>query len=395
LERNSTVFQFLFLERQRMNAWRAEWFAMEDAVYLDAAGQGPLPRTAIRAAQQALEWKKFPHRVPQGTYTELPNRVRALAARLIGGQPEEIAITPGASSGLAAVATGLDWKPGDEVLIAQGEFPAQFTTFLPLAAAGKLVVKIVKPAGRFLAASDFIAQIGPRTRLISASLVRYDNGARLDAAQVARACHDAGALLLLDAAQCAGAMPMDVAALGADFVTASGYKWLLGPYGTGFFWARAKLIEQMAVGPFYWQALEDEASFDMLSEGEFHLAAGARRWDAPETASPFNLAALEASLEFLLGAGVDTVWQHNRGLIAAMIERLPRDSCVLASPADPDERGPFACVRARHPEKTPAIFERLRQAGIFVTMRQNTLRISPHLYNSALDIDRLLAVLAL
>src|SRR5579862_4425744 len=175
-ERNSTVFRFPFLERQRMNAWRAEWFAMEDAVYLDAAGQGPLPRTAIRAAQQALEGKKCPHHVPQGTYTELPNRVRTLAARLIGGQPEEIAITTGASSGLATVANGLDWNAGDEVLIAQGEFPAHFTAFLPLAAAGKLVVRVVKPAGRFLAASDFISHIGPRTRLVSASLVRYDNG---------------------------------------------------------------------------------------------------------------------------------------------------------------------------------------------------------------------------
>src|SRR6202035_2574751 len=136
-----------------MSDWRAEWFAMEDAVSLAAAGQGCLPRAAIRATQQALEWKKFPHRMPQGTPSDLPNRVRALAARLIGGQPEEIAITTGATAGLIAVATGHDWNPGDEVLIAQGEFPAHFTAFLPLAAAGKLQVKIVTPAGRFLAAS--------------------------------------------------------------------------------------------------------------------------------------------------------------------------------------------------------------------------------------------------
>lgn len=254
---------------------------------------------------------------------------------------------------------------------------------------------MIKPAGRFLAAPDFVAHIGPRTRLISASLVRFDNGAKLDAVSVARACHDTGALLLLDAAQCAGAMPIDVASLEADFVTGSGYKWLLGPYGTGFFWARANLVEQMTAGPFYWQALEDTANFDMLSEGEFRLARGAKRWDAAETASFFNLAAMEASLQFLLGAGVETVWQHNRSLIAGMIERLPRDACVLASPADPSERGPFACITARHREKIPAIYERLRQAGIFVTMRQNTLRIAPHLYNSELDMDRMLGILAL
>jgi cysteine desulfurase / selenocysteine lyase len=377
-----------------MTDWRSEWFPIEDAVYLNVAGQGPLPRVAIRAVQDALEWKKFPQQMPDDVSFELPNKVRALAARLVGGKAEEIAITTGATGGLAAVAAGLDWRPDDEVLIARGEFPAHFTTFLPLSAAGRLRVKIVKPAGRFLAASDFIEQIGPRTRLVSASLVRFDNGARLDAARVARACHDAGALLLLDAAQCAGAMPIDVAALGADFLTASGYKWLLGPYGTGFFWVRSELIEQMRAGPFYWQAaFENSSDFTMLSEGELRPTRGARRWDAPETASFFNLAALAASLEFLVRVGVDTVWRHNGKLIAAMIERLPLDRCVLASPAKEEERGPFVCVAARKGEATPALFEQLRQAGIIVSLREGAIRVAPHLYNSERDMDRLLAVL--
>ena len=97
--------------------------------------------------------------------------------------------------------------------------------------------------------------------------MRFDDGVRLDAAKIARACHNANALLLLDVAQCAGALPIDVRALGADFVAASGYKWLLSPYGTGFFWARADLIERMRVGPFYWMALEDAEKFHTLSTG--------------------------------------------------------------------------------------------------------------------------------
>src|SRR6202158_781584 len=240
-----------------MTDWRKEWFEFEDAAYLNAAGQGPLPRVALHAAGQALEWKKFPHTMPDNVYFDLPNSIRTSLATLIGGAAEEIAITTGTSSGLAAVAAGLNWKPCDEVLIAHGEFPAHFTTWLPMQAAGKLKVIVVEPRERFLTADDFIAHIGPRTRLISTSLVRFDNGVRLDAAKIARACHDAGALLLLDAAQCAGAVPMDARALGADFITASAYKWLLSPYGTGFLWVRGELIEQMRVGPFYWMALED------------------------------------------------------------------------------------------------------------------------------------------
>ena len=377
-----------------MTDWGKEWFEIEDATYLNAAGQAPLPRVALHAAAQALEWKKFPHIIPDSIYFELPNRIRTSLAKLIGGAAEEIAVTTGTSSGLAAVAAGLDWKPGDEVLIARGEFPAHFTAWLPMQAAGKLKVIVVEPRDRFLTADDFIAHIGPRTRLISTSLVRFDDGVRLDATKIAHACHDAGALLLLDVAQCAGALPIDIRTLGADFLAGSGYKWLLSPFGTGFFWARAELIEQMRVGPFYWMALEDAERFHTLSTGVYNLAKGARRWDSPETASFSNLAAMDASLSLLLRVGVEAVWEHARRLIELMIDRLPRDRCVLASPASADARGPYACVAARKPEMTAQVFERLRAAQVFVSLREGALRISPHLYNTERDIDRLLSVLA-
>lgn len=377
-----------------MTDWREEWFDFDDAAYLNTAGQGPLPRVSIRAAQQALEWKKFPHNMPDSIYFDLPNRIRESLAKLVGGHAEEIAITTGATPGMSAVAQGLEWKPEDEVLVAQGEFPAHFATWLPMQAAGRLKVKIVAPRGRFITADDFIAQIGPRTRLVSASLVRFDNGARLDAARIAKACHAAGGLLLLDAAQCAGAMPIDVRALEADFLTASGYKWLLSPYGTGFFWARAELIEQMRPAPFYWMALENAAQFHRLSLGEYKLAPGARRWDSPETGSFFNLAAMDASLEFVLRVGVQQVWEHNRRLMEQMIERLPLDRCVLASPPSADERGPYACVAMRKPEATPALFDKLCAAKVYVSLREGALRVAPHLYNSERDLDRLLTILA-
>jgi cysteine desulfurase / selenocysteine lyase len=376
-----------------MTDWRKEWFEFEDATYLNIAAQGPLPRVALLAAAQALEWKKFPHTLPESVYFDLPDRIRASLAKLIGGAAEEIAITTGASSGLSAVAQGLEWKPSDEVLIARGEFPAHFTAWLPMQAAGRLKVIVVEPRERFLTADDFIAHIGPHTRLVSTSLVRFDDGVRLDAAKVARACHEAGALLLLDAAQCAGAMPIDVRALGVDFLTCSGYKWLLSPYGTGFLWVREELIEQMHVGPFYWMALEDAEQFHTLSTGVYSLAKGARRWDSPETASFTNLAAMDASLELLLRVGVETVWEHARCLTAMMIERLPRDRYVLASPVSADERGPYACIAPRKSEMTGQIFERLREAQIHVSLREGALRVSPYLYNTERDIDRLLTVL--
>ena len=376
-----------------MTDWRAEFFEIEDVVYLNAAAQGIMPRTAIRAVQQALEWKKFPHHMPDDVYFTLPDRVRGSFARLIGAQPEEVAVTTGASGGMAAVAAGFAWEPGDEVLLAEGEFPLHFATFLPLAEAGKLRVRMVKPRGRFLCADDFVEAMGPHTRLVSASLVRFDTGVRLDAPRLARACHQGRALLLLDAAQCAGAVPLDVRTLGADFLAVSGYKWLLGPYGTGFLWVRDDLIERLGPRPFYWLAFEDAADFPALAAGGFRRRRGARRWDAPETASFFNLAGLDASLEFLLRVGVEAIWQHNNRLLAELIARLPLDRCVLVSPANAENRGPYVCVSARNKERTAELFERLSRERVIVSLREGGLRIAPHLYNSERDIDRLLAIL--
>ena len=381
-------------QAQVQRDFRADFAEFEDVTYFDLAGEAPMPLVSVRAAQAALEWKKSPQLRPPGIYFDLPDRVRASVAKLIGGIPEEVAVTAGASNGLAAVAHGVDWKPGDEVLIARAEFPAHFCTWLPLEEAGRVRVKVVAPRDRFVTADDFIAQFSSRTRLISASLVRFDNAALLDAQRLSAACRAAGAYLLLDVSQAAGAVPMNARALGADFLVSSGYKWLLSPYGTGFFWIREELIGQMRPAPFYWSGLEGARKFDSLSFDRLRLARGSRRWDSPETASFFNLAAMEASLEYVLQVGVERVLEHNRRLIAALIERLPRDRCVLASPAEPEHRGPYVCIQARQLEKTRELHDKLRKEKILVSLRDGALRVSPYLYNTERDIARLIAVLS-
>src|SRR5947199_10446548 len=106
--------------------WREEWFEFEDATYLNLAGQSPLPRVSLRAVEAALETKKFPHHKTDATYFEVPNRIRENIARLIGGKPEEIALTSGASRAAAAVAYAPKWNAGDEVGIANGGLPWQY-----------------------------------------------------------------------------------------------------------------------------------------------------------------------------------------------------------------------------------------------------------------------------
>jgi len=375
--------------------WREEWFEFEDATYLNLAGESPMPKVALRAIQGAIADKKYPHHRPDSVFYEVPNRLRTNIAQLIGGRPEEVAVTTGASTGVAAAAYALDWKPGDEVITAAREFPLQYTIWKPMEERVGLKLKIVAPRDRFVSADDLIAAMTPKTKVVSVSMVRFDDGSLLDAKKVAAACHAQGALLVLDASQCCGALPMKVRELGADFVVCAGYKWLLGPFGTGFFWIKHELLAHIRPAPFYWMAVEGSDNFAKLNFADPKPADSAKRWDAPEWASHFNfnLVGLDASLEFVLRMGAETVEKHNRGLIEFMYERLPKDRCVPASPLDAARRGPYGCFAARSPEKTAELYQKLRKENVIVSLREGNIRVSPHLYNTERDIDRLISVI--
>ncbi|HKN76762.1 MAG TPA: aminotransferase class V-fold PLP-dependent enzyme [Candidatus Acidoferrum sp.] len=374
--------------------WRQEWFEFEDATYLNLAGQSPMPKVSLRAIQSAVEDKKHPHHRADSVFYEIPNRIRTNIAQLIGAKPEEIAVTTGASAGVTAVAYALDWKPGDEVITAAREFPLHYTIWKPMEDRVGLKLKIVSPRDRFLTADDLIAAMTPNTRLVSVSLVRFDDGSLLDAKRVAAACHSQGALLLLDVSQCCGAVPMNVKELGADFLVCAGYKWLLGPFGTGFFWIKHELLSRVRPAPFYWMAVAGSDDFAKLNFADPKPADSAKRWDAPEWASyfNFNLVGLDASLDFVLRMGPETVERHNRSLIELMYERLPKDRCVPASPLDAAKRGPYGCFAARTPEKTAELYHKLRNENVIVSLREGNIRVSPHLYNTERDIDRLISV---
>jgi len=230
--------------------------------------------------------------------------------------------------------------------------------------------------------------------MVSVSMVRYDDGSRLDAARIADACHKQGALLLLDVSQCCGAIPMDVNQLGADFLVSAGYKWLLSPFGTGFFWAKSEHLGLVRPGPFYWMAVAGSDNFAALNFEDPQPAANAKRWDSPEWASyfNFNLVAMDVSVDFVVRMGPELVAAHNQKLIELLFDRLPKDRFVPASPLDAARRGPYGCFAARSPEKTAEHYQRLRKENVVVSLREGNIRVSPHLYNTERDIDRLISV---
>src|SRR5213079_441572 len=190
--------------------WKNEWFPIDDVTYLNFAAHAAIPRVALNAVQLSVAAKMRPHIVDDRSFFSVAASLRQTLATLIGASPDEVALTSGAGAGLAAIAYALKWSAGDEVIIARGEFPVHYATWKPMEAREGIKVQIAVPQGPFIQSDDLVAAMTPRTRVISVSHVRFDDGSLLDAARVSAACHAQGALLVLDASQSCGAVPMDI-----------------------------------------------------------------------------------------------------------------------------------------------------------------------------------------
>src|SRR5712675_3300958 len=374
--------------------WRNEWYPIEDATYLNFAAHAAIPRVALKAVQASVAAKSRPHIVDDRSFFFVAANLRQTLATLIGASQDDIALTTGAGAGLATIAYALKWSAGGGVIIAGGEFPAHYATWKPMEAREGITVRITHSEGQFIQPGDLIAAMTPRTRVISVSHVRFDDGSILDASSLAAACKRNGTLLVLDVSQSCGAIPMDVSSLGADFIVCAGYKYLLSPWGTGFLWTRKENLDSLRPGPYNWlpQGVE---SFARLNYVDPEPAPTLSRWDSAEAASiyNFNLTVMEASAKFVLDASPALIRDHNQALINYFFERLP-EGYRLASPRQALQRGVFGCIEVGSRGDTESLYQTLRDERFVVALREGKIRVAPHLLNSTQDIDRLLVVMA-
>ena len=374
--------------------WKDEWYPIEDATYLNFAAHAAIPRVALNAVQASVAAKRRPHIVDDQSFFSVARSLRQTLATLIGASQDDIALTSGAGAGLATIAYALKWSAGDEVIIAGGEFPAHYATWKPMEAREGIKVQITRPQGQFMQSGDLIAAMTPRTRVISVSHVRFDDGSILDASSLAAACKRNGTLLVLDVSQSCGAIPMDVSSLGADFIVCAGYKYLLSPWGTGFLWAKPENTDLLRPGPYNWLS-QDVESFARLNYVDPRPARTLSRWDAAQASSiyNFNLTVMEASARFVLNATPALIHDHNQSLINHFFERLP-DGYRLASPRQASHRGVFGCIEGGSRSNTESLYQTLRDEQFVVALREGKIRVAPHLLNSTRDMDRLLVSLA-
>jgi selenocysteine lyase/cysteine desulfurase len=362
---------------------REEFPVTAGPAFFNHAAVSPMPKRACLAGQAVFEDRCRRASADYFKWLTAVADARARAARLLGTTPDRVAFTGNTSHGLGLVAAGIDWRPGDRVAVTWPDFPTLRFPFDSLAGRGVTVVELPKRGGRL--DLDAARRLVPGCRLVVASTVDWTTGVALPAGELAALCREHGALFCLDAIQSFGALPTDVAALGADFLAAGCHKWQLGPMGLGLFYASA--AGDAALGPVMagWRSMRDEENL-----GEtYRPKEGPGRFESG-TQDIAGISALGASLSLFEEAGVevvrDRIWAVADVLAAGLADRGLR----LASPLTPSERS--GILAFEHPD-APGLFAHLNAAGVATSLRAGRIRLSPHFYNDASDAARFFNVL--
>ena len=359
------------------------------AIYLNAAGEGPLPRTARDALLAVLERKVDPFRIGGEEYFQVPRRTRELCAGIAGCRPDEIVLTGGTGAGINLAASGLPLEAGDEVLLLKGDFPALVNPFLHARRRGILPVEVV-PSGKFPCLEDFQRAASPRTRILAISHVHATSGLRQDLASLGSFCRDRGIWLVVDAAQSAGVLPLRFEEDRIDLLAAPAHKWLLGPPGVGFAAIRTAVMERMTPPAVGWMgSLSHAAQFISSPPFDLALFQGGRKFEVGTT--PYlQLSAWNASLQLIERTGVEAIHEHVQALLEPLRDYLRGSPYKSLSSPEPSHRSAIVSFTGRFPAK---LFRLLGERKIFPALRAGAIRVSPHLYNTAGEIAALIEAL--
>ena len=373
----------------------AEFSLSADRVWLNAAHQGPLPNRAAAAAEAMIRAKQQPHHLATPElFTSVPTQLRAALGRALDAPSEEIALANSSSYGIHLVANGLELGPGDEVIVAANDFPSTILPWLRLRDSGVDVHRLA-PAGRVLTAAEVSAAITSRTRVVCVTWVHSFSGHVVDLDAIGDECRRRGVLFVVNGAQGVGGIPLRVHDHPIDALTGVGFKWLCGPYGTGYCWLHPDTLDRVAVSKLYWLGA---LTADDLARPELDLdlvgpPVGATRHDIFGTANFFNFAPMVESISLVLEIGVDRIHAHNLALAQQLEAGIDRTAFAVQDRGHPTRRSSFVLVRSLD-APLEDVAERLVHRGIDVAHRRGQLRFSPHFYNTADDIERALDALA-
>lgn len=355
----------------------------QNLIYLNHAAVAPL----VAPAAERIRWLASDARdfgsLHYDQWLAAYEGLRMAAARLVGGHRDEIAVVKNTSEGIATVALGLDWKPGDRVIAFREEFPANYYPWQRLERRGITVQWL-----SIHDSLDVIEEAARGARLLAISFVNYLSGHRVDLEAIGRICHQQNVFFFVDAIQGLGVFPLDVDRAHIDALAADGHKWLLGPEGCGILYVRREWQDRIEPVEFGWTNV---AGFADYASRDMTLRADAGRYECG-TLNTVGIFGLEASIAYLLDIGVERV----SSAVTALAERLAHGAASLGYDVlgldDPIHRSGIVTI-GRKDLDARMLVSRLKQAGIIAAPRQGYVRLSPHFYIAPEEIDRTLDLL--
>jgi selenocysteine lyase/cysteine desulfurase len=359
----------------------------ERLVYINSCSQGALSDSVRRAYDAYLEdWDE--KGAPWEYWMERTEAARNAFARLVNADADEVAVTSSLSAGVAALASGLRYAgKRSKIVLSDYEFPTVGQIWHAQSARGARIAHVPPAPDGTVPIEHFERAIDDETLLVSITHVSYRSGSLLDAERIARLAHERGALVLLDAYQSVGSLPVDVRALDVDFLAAGVLKYLLGSAGLGFFYCRRELVERVWPTATGWFADEDIFAMD---HRDYSPSRTATRFQSGTPPIPPIYAGI-AGIELMEQIGVAETREHVNALNSRLLEGLDELRARVVTPRRPKRRGALVCVAALD---APALVAALRREGIVTSERDGNLRISAHCYNSVEDVDAVLASLA-
>lgn len=368
------------------------WAARGDAVYLNHASTGPLPVRTAAAVHAWVARRAEPWRIRDEELFGTLARVRMLAARLVGAQAGEIACMPNTTYGLNLAARALPLGPGDVVLTFDKEFPANVYPWMALADRGVRLER-VPPGPDGLPDEPALRRAleRPEVKVLAVSWVQFQTGYACDLVALGAACRALGTYFVVDAIQGLGPRTLDVRAAHIDLLACGGQKWLLAPWGTAFLYVRRELVQQLRPADVGWLAVRGADNFARLTDYDPTLRDDARRFEV--LTLPFHdFAGLAESLALVHELDPTAVAAHVAGLADRIVHWAHgRDDVALVTPADRAHRAGIVALRPRDPA---AAARRLAEARVAHSVREGAVRLSPHGYNTADEVDLALAALA-
>jgi selenocysteine lyase/cysteine desulfurase len=362
----------------------------DEITYLNCAYMSPLLRAAREAGQTAMARKSSPWRIKSADFFAESEAARRLFAELIASDPDGVAIIPSASYGLSLAAANLAMVPGQRIVLLEDQFPSNVYPWLDLANRDGGSVDIVARPDDFDWTRVLLERIDERTAVVAVPHYHWTDGSLVNLERASERARAVGAALVVDATQSLGAAPLDLGRVRPDFLVAATYKWLLGPYSLGFLYAAPGRRDGRPM-EFNWIAREGSEDFSGLVHYRDAFQPGARRYDMGERSNFALMPAAIAALEQIRDWKIEEI----AATLAELTAHIERRALELNLQAPPTEyRAPHLIGLRSASPLPPGLPERLESERIFVSVRGSSIRISPHLYNSSDEVDRLFAVLA-